>query len=141
MKLQKERINIPTAASIRYVFAGGISKVFGILSTPLFVRLLSPSDFGSYAFYSSLVAILCAANSPLYSQSVLCKSSENECGKRSCPSIGVYFPIFLFCSVICILLFTFMKVLSLNRQLVILLSLQTLFDSTIFLYLSVARFY
>ena len=34
-----------------------------------------------------------------------------------------------------------MKVLSLNRQLVILLSLQTLFDSTIFLYLSVARFY
>ena len=55
-----------------------ISQLIPIASTPLLTRVFSPSEFGIFAFYLSIVIIICAFNSGKYEQSINLTEDEES---------------------------------------------------------------
>lgn len=55
-----------------------LSQLIPIVSTPLLTRVFSPDDFGVFAFYLSIVIMICAFNSGKYEQSINLTETEEE---------------------------------------------------------------
>ena len=51
-------LNIPARASVFFTMSNLISKAAAFLLTPLFTRLLSPSEYGEYSLFGSYLGIL-----------------------------------------------------------------------------------
>ena len=56
-KKKLSRINLPAAASIWYSLANMISRGATFIFTPIFTRLLPPSEYGIYSLYTSYMGI------------------------------------------------------------------------------------
>ena len=60
----KIAIKIPAKASVWYLAASALSKGVGIITTPIFTRLLSGEDYGGFALYMTLLggaSLICSA--------------------------------------------------------------------------------
>lgn len=55
-----------------------LSQLIPIAFTPILTRLFTPDDFGIFAFYLSIVVIICAFNSGKYEQSIPLVSSDEQ---------------------------------------------------------------
>ncbi len=134
------RLNVPGRASAWYLASGMFTKAIGILSTPIFTRLMSTEDYGSFSFYLSVIGIACGIVAPFCSgsqiYSVISKFKNKSCDcflPASLPTLG-------FCGVVCLFLFTFARYFGFDFQTIFFISFQILFDSLILLYLSFERY-
>lgn len=55
-----------------------LSQLIPILSTPILTRVFTPNDFGIFAFYISIVVMICAFNSGKYEQSINLTETEED---------------------------------------------------------------
>lgn len=58
IKKKYKDIALPIKASIWFVFASVLQKGISFLTTPIFTRLLSPIDYGTFSLYQSWYSIL-----------------------------------------------------------------------------------
>ena len=57
-------LKLPVRASLSYTVAASLSKAAGLLFTPVFTRLLSQGEYGSYTLYISIIGlctVICTA--------------------------------------------------------------------------------
>lgn len=125
-------LNTPARASLYYLLASAAAKAIGVISTPIFTRLLSGEGYGEYTLYISRLAFLSVTLSAVScgAQSYV-EMSKSKDGQDAYVSslIGISLA---FCSIICILLFTFSNILSLNRLTIVLLTLQLICDGILY---------
>ena len=57
-KAPSSRLNLPTRSSIVFTLSGIASKGASLLLTPIFTRLLSPSEYGTYSLFNSYLSVL-----------------------------------------------------------------------------------
>ena len=60
-------IRVPARATLWYVGSSIMTKTVGFAATPLFTRLQSEADYGRYALYMSIVALVGAVGATAYS--------------------------------------------------------------------------
>ncbi len=122
------RLKLPARASIYYLAASASAKIIGVLTTPIFTRLLSGEGYGEYTLYITRLGFLSMTLTALISGAegyrALSEFKENSDEYIS----SLLGSAFAFCAVICTLLFTFMSILGLNSLFVIILTLQLLCD-------------
>lgn len=53
-----KRINVPTRSSALFTVSGIITKGAALLFTPIFTRLLSSSEYGTYSLFNSYLSVL-----------------------------------------------------------------------------------
>lgn len=125
-------LNTPARASFYYLLANASAKAIGVISTPIFTRLISGEGYGEYTLYISRLAFLSVTLSALscgvQSYVEMSKSKDKQNAYVS-SLIGISLA---FCGVICILLFTFSGILSLNRLTIVLLTLQLACDGILY---------
>ena len=51
-------LKVPAKASVWYIASGAIARGIGALSTPIFTRLLTPSEYGLYPLYNTWLGVL-----------------------------------------------------------------------------------
>lgn len=122
------------------MLTSAVAKSVGILTTPIFTRILSGEDFGKYTLYMSWLGLLTVICSGMISQTVMYRGFEKFKDKKD----GFLFSAFLlgigFTAIICSLLFAFSPILGLSTELVILLSIQVLCDETVGIFQTVRRY-
>ena len=139
-KKASKRLNTPGRALFAYLISGAVAKGIGVLTTPLFTRVLSGDDYGSVALYLSAVGVMSAIISPLASGSCIYLASQKFKADAREVTASVIPLIFAFCGGICTLLFTFKALFGFNNTFVVLISLQVFFDSCVLVYSSAERY-
>lgn len=139
-KMAKSKLNVPGVASLRYLSAGVITKLIGILTTPIFTRLLSTEDYGSFAFYLSVLGVSAGLISPLCSGGQLYSELKNG-ESSSNVFLSSLAPILGFCAILCIFLFTLSPVLNLGGNIILLILMQVFTDSAVCAYLAIERYF
>ncbi len=133
-------IKLPAKATLWYLGVSIISKGIGILTTPIFTRILTTEGYGEFTLYMSLLgfgSVICSAissGSSIYNG--LAKSGGNS---------GRFLKTVLLLSIgfsvsICLLLFAFLPFFELDRIFYLPLSLQLLCDGVTAVALSSAKF-
>ena len=51
-------IKVPAKASVWYIASGALARGIGALTTPIFTRLLTPSEYGIYPLYNTWLGVL-----------------------------------------------------------------------------------
>ncbi len=86
-----------------------LSQLIPIAFTPVLTRIFTPDDFGLFAFYLSIVTIICAFNSGKYEQSLPLVKNQEQADSLTIATfivIGVI-TIFLYIPIYLISLFSF----------------------------------
>ena len=113
------RIYAPGKALFSYLSTGAIAKGIGILTTPLFTRLLGVEDYGRVALYLGAVGIVSGIVSPFVSGGqiyrVIGKYKDNAVFFSGLPYI------FVTALVLCTLLFTFKEYFEIDVIFVVML--------------------
>ncbi len=138
--MAKKSLNIPARSSLWYLASGISSKAIGILSTPIFTRMLSAEEYGSFAFYMSVLGILSGIMLPIASGSQIYSIIEKFKVDKKHLLLSMSVLILTFSSIICMLLFAFSSILKLDFRIILLLSLQVLFDSVVLIYMSLKKY-
>ena len=133
-------IKLPARATLWYLGVSVITKGTGILTTPIFTRILSSEDYGSFALYMSLIGVGSVICSAVSSGSAVYKGMS-----KSRENVGEYLRAVLlltlsFSILICLLLFAFSSFFRLKRIFYLPLSLQLLCDGVTALMLSADKF-
>lgn len=122
------------------MLTSALAKSVGILTTPIFTRILSGEDFGKYTLYMSWLGLLTVICSGMISQTVMYRGFEKFKDKKD----GFLFSAFLlgigFTAIICSLLFAFSPILGLGIDIVFLLSVQLFCDETVGIFQTVRRY-
>lgn len=124
-------LKLPARASIYYFLAAALTKGIGILTTPIFTRILTPDGYGEYTLYMSWLGFLSLCVTALASGSQGYAGLRRHSDKRAEYVSSLLGLTFGFCGTICILLFAFSAFLRLNFDLVLILSLQLFCDSVL----------
>ena len=130
----------PGKALVGYLFAGAFTKMIGILTTPLFTRLLGGEEYGKLAFFLSSSGVISGIISPLVSGSQIygiLNQSEDNINKIFLSGL---LPISGICGALGILLFTLGLFFEEYLGFAVLLSLQIFFDSSVLFYLTLKRY-
>ena len=139
--LKAKNIRVPAKASIWYVGTSVISKIVGLLVTPVFTRILTGEEYGAYSLYMSYLGFFSLICTVGFSASVIYKGLQVFPEKKeSFISAALGFN-FCFSLLICILLFAFSGVLGISRILVLILCIQLITDSAVGLSLMEKRYY
>lgn len=121
-------LRLPARASIYYFLAAALTKGIGILTTPIFTRILTPDGYGEYTLYMSWLGFLSLTVTSLASGSQGYAGLRRNADKKDMYISSLLGLIFSFCTIICILLFAFYTVLGLKLDLLIILSVQLFCD-------------
>ncbi len=138
--IKRRGLKRPAAASVWYMASASLTKAVGVLVTPIFTRLLTENEYGSFSLYMSwlgLASVICSAVS---SGSVIYKGLEKFRDERDrfiSSAMGV---LLAFCAVICLLLFAFSQVIGLSYGLVALMSVQLFCDTAVGVSMSEKRY-
>ncbi|MBQ8321834.1 MAG: oligosaccharide flippase family protein [Clostridia bacterium] len=76
------RLKRPVTASLSYMIAGAMTKLIGIISTPIFTRLLSGEEYGSYTLYMSYLGLATTVAAASISAQVLYRGFEKYKGEE-----------------------------------------------------------
>ena len=79
---RKNAIRLPARAAAWYVISSIISRGVGVLGTPLFTRLLSPTEYGLYPLYNGYLSILTVIASLELTGSVLYRELQLKNGEK-----------------------------------------------------------
>lgn len=125
-------LKVPARASLYYLLASAVAKVIGVISTPLFTRLMSGESYGEYTLYISRLAFLSvtlsAVSTGVQGYREMSKAKDKQDDYVS-SLLGISLTL---CGIICILLFTFKGILALNYSTITILTLQLLCDSILY---------
>lgn len=137
-------LKIPAKASLWYIASGGIARAIGALSTPIFTRLLTPSEYGLYPLYNTWIGVLSVLVTLELTGSAIYRGFQKYADKKddfttaALGLLGIVFAIF------CALYFAFYGILGdftgLNIKVSIFMLVQIFASSIISLYLAKARF-
>ena len=124
-----------------YVTTSVITKAIGLFVTPIFTRILTGEEYGSYSLYMSylgLFSVICTAS---FSAGVIYKGFQIF-SERKNDFLSASFGFTLcFSSAICILLLIFSGVLGISFEFALILCIQLITDSAVGLSLMRKRYY
>lgn len=138
-KIIQTRLKKPARASLYYVISGALTKLIGVLSTPIFTRLLSGEEYGSYTLYMSYLGLLTTVSAAAISQQVLYRGFEKYKGEKAgflVSSLAVGESFSLAVSLVLLMLSPY---LSLSYDMLFALSVQLLLDTAINLALASSK--
>ena len=133
-------LRLPARATIYYMLTSALAKVVGILTTPIFTRILSGEDFGKYTLYMSWLGLFTIICSGIISQAVIYRGFEKFKDKKQSFLFSAFVLGIGFTAVICSLLFAFSPFLGLETDFVLLLSIQLLCDETVGIFQTARRY-
>ena len=133
-------LRLPVKATVYYMLTSALAKSIGILTTPIFTRILSEEDFGKYTLYMSWLGLLTIICSGIISQAVIYRGFEKFKDQRNRFLFSAFILGIGFSAAICALLFIFSPILGLSIEFVILLSIQVLCDETVGIYQTSRRY-
>lgn len=133
-------LRLPAKATVYYMLTSALAKSVGILTTPIFTRILPEEDFGKYTFYMSWLGLLTIICSGIISQAVIYRGFEKFKDKKDSFLFSAFVLGIGFSATICALLFAFSPILGLSIEFVILLSIQVLCDETVGIYQTSRRY-
>ena len=133
-------VKLPARASAAYIATSAVAKTMGILTTPIFTRLLNTGEYGSFTLYMSILGFASLTVSAVSSGSAVYKGlsfSGNEKDRFIKSNIAT---VIAFSSLICLVLFAFSPFFDISTELVAALSVQILCDGIVGFYLTVNKF-
>ncbi len=133
-------LRLPAKATIYYIMTSALAKSIGIITTPIFTRLLSSEEYGKYTLYMTTLGIFTLISSSAVSSTVIYRGIEKFKEEKESFIFSSLLTGFGFTGLICIVLFTFSPILGLDNELCILLSLQLFCDITASLYQTERRY-
>lgn len=140
-KDKKGLVKLPAKASVWYLAVSLISKGIGVITTPLFTRLLDGDAYGQFALYMTLLGIGSVVCSAFNSGSGLYRGlRKNEKKKQEYVKATLVVSIAV-SLLLCLLLFAFSPFFELKKVYFIPLSLQLLCDGITAVLLSSERYY
>ena len=69
-------LRLPAKATIYYTLSSALAKAVGILTTPIFTRILSGEDYGKYTLYMSWLGLCTTICTSFVSQGVIYRGLE-----------------------------------------------------------------
>lgn len=135
-----KRLKLPAKATIYYTLSAALAKSVGILTTPIFTRILSGEEYGIYTLYMSWLGLFTLICSSIISPTSIYKTFEKFNKEKDETAVTAFFLGIGFTLTICILLFAFSPFLGLEIGLFIILSIQILCDESVGLYQSIRRY-
>ena len=81
-KRNKRKLNKTASASVWYIGSNILAKSISFLFTPIFTRLLSPSEYGTYSLYVSLMGIFTVLTTFQMSGNVIYRGFAKFDGER-----------------------------------------------------------
>lgn len=137
-------LKIPAKASLWYIASGGVARAIGALSTPIFTRLLTPTEYGLYPLYNTWIGVLSVLATLEITGSVIYRGFQKYEDRKDVFTtaalglLGIIFTLF------CALYFAFYGILGdftgLNLRVSIFMFAQIFANAVISLYLAKARF-
>ena len=136
----KGRIKLPAMASIYYLTASVAGKAVSFVITPFITRLLDKESYGQFSLYMTVVGGASLITATVTSSSAFYKGmKDHETNKtdylRSVLTVSVCFSM-----LICLLLFTFSRLLHIDKQLLLPMAAQIFCDGIIAVGMSADRY-
>ena len=122
------------------MFSSALAKAIGVLTTPIFTRILSSSDYGKYTLYMSWLGLFTLICSSSVSPTVIYRGLEQYKDRKHDFIISSFWLGLGFSGIICALLFAFSNLFGLNIPLIPILSIQLLCDVTVGFYQTLRRY-
>ncbi len=133
-------LKLPAKATIYYSLSSALAKSVGILTTPIFTRLLTGEEYGKYTLYMSLLGLFTLICSSITSPAVIYRGLEKYNDKKDAFVFSSFILGIGFTAAFCTLLFAFSPFLGLSAGVVLLLSLQLFCDESVGLYQTIRRY-
>lgn len=139
--IEKRMIKLPARASVWYLAVSLIAKGMGVLTMPLFTRLLDGEEYGQFALYMTLLGggtVICSA---FNSGSALYNGLRKNCDKTETylkSALAVSTAISL---LFCLLLFVFLPILELSHVFLLPLTIQLFCDGAVAVLLGAEKYY
>ena len=137
---EAKKIRLPAKASMFYTLSIIASRAIGILTTPLLTRAMSATEYGGYSYYISILSIASMISGVFLTPAVfftgLGRFSEN---KRGFANAGILIGTSVNL-LICIVLFAFSDIFSIERHLPLIIFIQIFFDTIVAAELLVDKF-
>ncbi len=135
-----QSLRLPAKATIYYMITSTLSKILGVVTTPLFTRLLTEEEYGSYTLYMSILGLVTIICSAFISSTVIYRGLEKFREEYD----EFIFSAFVFGTVssvvLCLFLFAFSSILGLSSELMAVLTIQIFCDITIGLSQTLRRY-
>ncbi len=144
-KIKKRAIiTLPAKASVFYTLTGAFERGINVLFTPIFTRILSPSEFGVYPLYTSWLGIFTVFLTLELSGNVIYRALSRYKNKSLELIMNSYIILFALSSIALtstIIFADFFEGLTgLPRRIIIFLILQILINGIINLYISLCKY-
>lgn len=134
----------PAAASLWYTLSLILARGAGLLSTPIFTRLLGTREYGLYTLYTSWLGIFTIISTLEIGGSVFMRELQKNAKARDTTLRSAIAAETGICAVICLLYFVFSaffgNFLGLSRALTFMMFLQIASNATVNLYLAGCKF-
>lgn len=121
-------IKLPARATIYYFAVSSAAKAIGVITTPIFTRLLSGEGYGEYTLYISWLGFLSLFVTGLVAGAHGYRRLSSAGDKKEEYTAALLGISLSFCGIICALLFTFRRFLGINYDLIAVLSAQLACD-------------
>ncbi len=137
-------LRIPAKAGIWYIASSAIARSVGVMGTPIFTRLLTPSEYGIYPLYNTWLGVAGVIVTLELTGGVIYRGLQKYADRKD-EFISSVFGLFLtiFTS-ICALYFPFSafinRITGLNTRITVLMLLQIFANTVISLYTAKARY-
>ncbi len=133
-------LRLPAKATIYYIMTSALAKTVGILTTPIFTRILSSEGYGKYTLYMSILGLCTLISSSVISPSVIYRGLDKFKEKKQSFIFSAFACSWAFSALICLLLFAFSGFTGLEEELIAVLSIQLFCDGVIGLFQTVRRY-
>lgn len=121
-------LRLPAKATIYYMLSSALAKAVGILTTPIFTRILTGEEYGRYTFYMSWLGLCTTVCTSFISQAVIYRGLEKFKAEKDEFIFSSFVPGIGFSAIFCALLFAFRRLFDLNGDIVVLLTIQIFCD-------------
>ena len=142
--IKEIRLRKPAAASIWYIASGGFARGIGALTTPIFTRLLTPTEYGLYPLYNSWISVFSVFITLELTGSLIFRGFQKYEEQKDafiCATLGLLSIIFIiFCALYFAFYSTLGEITGLNLTTTFFMFAQIFATAVISLYTSRAKF-
>lgn len=128
---RKGKYKVPAKATFYYVASTVIGRGIGVLTTPLFTRVLNTEQFGTYSYYISLLSIVSLISGAFLTPTIIYSGFGCFTDEKNKIKLSAVILSFTFSTLICLVLFTFNDTFGLKKEFAVLILIQALFDSVV----------
>lgn len=133
-------LKLPARASISYTVVAALSKAAGLLFTPVFTRVTTPTEYGGFALYISVLGICTVICTALTSGAAIYKAYSLFPSKKQEITASALGLSVIAALPVTVAVYIFSGYIGLSRTLVLPLLFQLIFDSAISARLSELRY-